>query len=418
MKKITLKSAALATALALGGFANAAEVTKNLTFKGPDKASPRIVGGDEATPGEFPWIVSLQSTSGSHFCGASLIADKYVLTAAHCIEGASPSQLQVALGIHSQANSPSKQVLQVEKIIPHQSYDGNALKNDIAILKLKTAADARFSRIKLATAAIMNGGAAPGKNSTVAGWGTLQSGGNLPDKLQKVDVPIVSLEQCRAGYSQDQIHESNVCAGLKAGGKDSCQGDSGGPLFIKDNNEHYQVGVVSWGEGCALPNKYGVYTRAESFTQWIADAMAGNTGGGSGGGTGGGTGGGSGGGTTPGNNDPITVEDDSVVMVSNLSLEQGKAAAGEIEVPAGAEYLLVTTFGGEGDVDLLVAYNREATEEDADYVAFTDGNNEDIYIPFPRAGKYKVKVSAYADSKKVNFIAKHNKVEKFDDLPE
>ena len=106
-----------------------------------------------------------------------------------------------------------------------------------------------------------------------SGWGTLSSGSSaLPNILQKVDVPLVNTADCNsaAAYGGD-ITDRMVCAGLQAGGKDSCQGDSGGPLFASEADGSFKlVGVVSWGEGCARPNKYGVYSKVNIMVDWIA----------------------------------------------------------------------------------------------------------------------------------------------------
>uniref|UniRef100_A0A8C8DQK6 trypsin n=1 Tax=Oryzias sinensis TaxID=183150 RepID=A0A8C8DQK6_9TELE len=90
-----------------------------------------------------------------------------------------------------------------------------------------------------------------------------------PQTLQEVQVPIVGNRQCKCSYGASSITDNMVCAGLLAGGKDSCQGDSGGPLVIKQNNLWIQAGVVSFGNGCALRNFPGVYTRVSQYQTWI-----------------------------------------------------------------------------------------------------------------------------------------------------
>ena len=121
----------------------------------------------------------------------------------------------------------------------------------------------------------------PGTDAVVAGWGTLSSGGGSPDRLHKVTVPIVSLEKANDPKAYGgSILPNMLAAGFTEGGKDSCQGDSGGPLVIDINGQMIQVGVVSWGKGCADPYAYGIYTRVSSYTDWI-EGLTGLSGGGS-----------------------------------------------------------------------------------------------------------------------------------------
>ncbi len=384
--------------------------TKDLTFRGPTTGiNPKIVGGQEAQIGEFPWMVSLQDQYGDHFCGASLIADNYVLTAAHCVVGASANQVKVVLGVHSQQQSPEKQTLEVSRIIRHQQYDDFSLENDIALLQLKQAADQRFTRLQLADQQVMQQAATPGETATVIGWGTLQSDGPMPDALQKVDLPLVSPETCESAYYPGDIHSHNICAGYQQGGKDSCQGDSGGPLFVNHFNEFYQVGIVSWGEGCALPNKYGVYTRTESFGNWLTSAMSGQIGDDD---------------SSPGDQpDPLptpdnltVIQDDSVHLSTQINLKEGETALAKIEVPNGVDYLLITTFGGTGDVDILVGRDYQP-EDTADYMAMQDGNNEEIFISYPQAGTYNIVLAAYSMVQNTNLLVKYNNIPVQDDYP-
>jgi len=120
---------------------------------------------------------------------------------------------------------------------------------------------------------------AAGSMVTVTGWGTLNEGGlGLPNVLHKVDVPVVSDEECRASYAAagvDSVADSMICAGLPEGGKDSCQGDSGGPFFSNESPEARELlGIVSWGIGCGRAGYPGVYTEVSYFVEWITETMA------------------------------------------------------------------------------------------------------------------------------------------------
>merc|ERR1712106_900727 len=108
-----------------------------------------------------------------------------------------------------------------------------------------------------------------GTQCTVSGWGTTSEGGSLGRVLMKVTVPVVSDDDCRGAYGQDDIADSMICAGLDAGGKDSCQGDSGGPFMCGSQLS----GVVSWGYGCAEPGFPGVYTQTSYFISWLNSHM-------------------------------------------------------------------------------------------------------------------------------------------------
>ncbi len=246
------------------------------------QAAPKIVGGGAANQGENRWITSLQF-QGQHGCGASLIATRWVLTAAHCVEGENASGVSVWIGGHDLRRPQQGITAQVSQIIVHEGYDGNTLENDIALLELDQDIDASIPRVKLANATVMTNAASDGHLVTASGWGALSEGGPSPDLLHEVRIPVVANQICnRPAAYNGEVADSMLCAGLSTGGKDSCQGDSGGPLWVRFEDQDYQVGVVSWGDGCARPNKYGVYTRVQSFTTWVSDQMAGSGGGGGG----------------------------------------------------------------------------------------------------------------------------------------
>lgn len=138
------------------------------------------------------------------------------------------------------------------------SYAAGTYNNDVAIMKLATSIPTS-STISYAKLASSGSDPAAGTGLTVAGWGTTSSGGqSLPVNLLKVDVPVISRSTCNSNYGSGRVTTAMFCAGLSQGGKDSCQGDSGGPII--NTSSRVQLGVVSWGEGCAAAGAPGVYS--------------------------------------------------------------------------------------------------------------------------------------------------------------
>ena len=234
----------------------------------------RIIGGAESAPNTYSWIVSLRE-SGGHICGASLVARKWVMTAAHCVEEGGASGLSVVVGeYNTQKEDKGEQERKISRIIIHPKRQNNSNDHDIALLELES--EVTSKAITPISSIIMNE-VKTGTALTVLGWGNKSTTGeDFPNKLHEVQVPVVSNKECSASYSGG-ITENMVCAGLEKGGKDSCQGDSGGPLVYQRDGQWHQVGIVSFGEGCAQPNFPGVYARVEKYTDWITKQVSGIT---------------------------------------------------------------------------------------------------------------------------------------------
>ncbi len=231
------------------------------------KFGQKIVGGVQAEKGELPFQVSLQN-SGSHFCGGSLIKPNWVLTAGHCVQGS--SAMKIVVGLHDQKDKTGTETFTAKKIVAHPQFNQDTLDYDYALIQLS--GDSKFRTIDLNRVEIDIPAGQDQIKVWTSGWGTTSEGSyTLPNILNKVEIPLVSQADCNAASAYGgAITDRMICAGLKQGGKDSCQGDSGGPLFVKQTSGDFSlIGIVSWGEGCARPDKFGVYTKVNAMTNWI-----------------------------------------------------------------------------------------------------------------------------------------------------
>uniref|UniRef100_A0A673CLP6 trypsin n=1 Tax=Sphaeramia orbicularis TaxID=375764 RepID=A0A673CLP6_9TELE len=219
----------------------------------------KIVGGYECTPHSQPHQVSLNA--GYHFCGGSLVSENWVVSAAHCYM----SYIEVRLGEHNIGISEgSEQFISASRILQHPNYDSYTLQNDIMLLKLSRPATLNQYVQPLA---LPTSCAPAGTMCLVSGWGNTMSSTADSNKLQCVEVPILSDEDCDNSYP-GMVDDTMFCAGYLEGGKDSCQGDSGGPVLC--NGELH--GVVSWGYGCAEKDHPGVYSKVTS--EWSTSQIS------------------------------------------------------------------------------------------------------------------------------------------------
>ncbi|XP_061093359.1 complement factor D [Conger conger] len=231
-----------------------------------------ITGGQEATAHSRPYMASLQwkkNDNYKHECGGFLVAEQWVMTAAHCLRDGA-KEMKVVLGAHSLTESEtSKQEFTAPGVFSHPDFSTDNYDNDIALLKLDRAAVLGDS---VKTLGFQRDGAANPQTTDVvsaAGWGSRNNLGSRPDKLQEVDVAVLLRGLCgRIDYYGDAFNDNLMCASGTR--KDTCDGDSGGPLIFKG----VAVGITSnGGKKCGTLRKPGLYTIISRYTQWIDSTM-------------------------------------------------------------------------------------------------------------------------------------------------
>jgi len=237
--------------------------------------APKIIGGKTADPDEWPWMAGLVSRGltdwEGQFCGASLIDKNWVLTAGHCVTDEEKEKKDLDIVIdRARLDSTSGERIAVEKIIIHPSYNNITLDNDIALLKLQRPSKSEPIDIIGSDSGLDQAGV----DALTLGWGKISTVNKIyPKDLYQVNLPIVSESICNSvlpGFTDNML-----CAGAGLGEKDTCQGDSGGPLIVfnKETNSWLQVGITSWGNGCAKRDFPGAYTRLKNYKAFISDTI-------------------------------------------------------------------------------------------------------------------------------------------------
>nr|CAI5862571.1 unnamed protein product [Callosobruchus analis] len=219
----------------------------------------RIVGGDQVSINEYPYQVSIQFF-GRHGCGGSILTDRFILTAAHCVEGDYPSKVSIRTG--SSIRNSGGTVYNVAKIYIHPNFSEVTYNCDVALIRLKN---------PLVFGPGIKNVALPSKGTIISdglaakasGWGQLFDEGPMSETLQAVELTVISKNECESFYGRTILTNNMFCAGYSFGGRDTCLGDSGGPLIVAG----IQIGLTSWGGICADPNYPGVYVNIPGYAK-------------------------------------------------------------------------------------------------------------------------------------------------------
>ncbi|XP_056589352.1 acrosin isoform X1 [Triplophysa dalaica] len=247
---------------------------KQLTLDPPKRF--RILGGHSSLKGAWPWQVSIQRT-WRHICGGSIINHLWIMTASHCFKSSNNYKLHVVAGIHSRHKKGKHvQYRFVKRVILHEKFNESTYDNDVALLHLHH--PLHFTNHVQPVCIIENEMQENQLNFSscyITGWGSSIAKVSLVNILQEAEVQLIDTRTCnQRDWYNGHVNDNMICAGFESGGVDTCQGDSGGPLqcYSEDRERFYLYGVTSHGQGCALPKKPGIYTRASRYTVWLTEA--------------------------------------------------------------------------------------------------------------------------------------------------
>jgi len=240
----------------------------------PQVAQSRVVGGKNANAHSWPWQIGLHR-NGGFMCGGSIINNRWVVTAAHCVHRRQAREFKVKLGDHDRRRPEGEQFIQVTKIITHPGY--GRLNNDIALLQLEK--PAIFGK-HVQPVCLPNQGDAPrvGSKCYITGWGKIRHPGYSTNILQQLALTIQEKSKCAAKNNKyARITDQMLCAANTdvAANQSGCHGDSGGPFVCQNSNGSWTLhGAVSWGSPrCDIKDAYTVFARVGQFRNWIEQNM-------------------------------------------------------------------------------------------------------------------------------------------------
>ncbi|XP_060533809.1 uncharacterized protein LOC132706475 [Cylas formicarius] len=252
----------------------------NIFLRGDD-VHFRVVQGSVAKPGEYPWQAALKvkgKDKSAHWCGAVVLASKWVLTAAHCLEGYSKGAYIVVAGEYdTDEDEGTEQQAYIDEYYLHENFrKGHKMGNDIALIKLKGSGFRLNQDIQPICLPDEDADYDAPLNCTISGFGTIQTGKSAySHNLRAAWIPVQKLDICKMAHIYGEaIGDGMICAGDLNGGVDACDGDSGGPLACLDGGVFTLYGVTSWGQRCGYANKPGVYVKVSYYRRWIEDTMS------------------------------------------------------------------------------------------------------------------------------------------------
>lgn len=255
----------------------------SLSFVNVQHQRLRIFGGGTSPHGLWPWQVALTVNSLFH-CGGSLIAEDWIVTAAHCVYHQLTkkrySRIKVYLGVHdisSGLKDPRVQMIDSRDIVPHPNFNWKTFDSDLALIQLKEKANITdYVRPVCLPNKQQRRKVTPGKMGVMLGWGLTEKD-SLSTKLRQVYMPVVGHSSCQKAYKKETwpITSNMLCAGYTSNAKDSCKRDSGGGFLFPESKgkkkKWFLGGIISWGNPrCGTPGKYSVFTHINSrFSRWI-----------------------------------------------------------------------------------------------------------------------------------------------------
>lgn len=325
----------------------------------------RIYGGTLTTAGTRTYTVRLYRNSDPLACGGTIIADNWVLTAAHCVNNPATETNRVRAGFTS-TSSTQGQYYTVDKIVRHPSADG-ATYYDYALLRISGTFASGLERAGIPTADVVQAAGQPGNNVVVAGWGLTSGTGSTSNDLREITIPIITDALCKQslGTAASYFKEpSQICAG--SAGKDACTGDSGGPMVASYNGKAWSIGVTSWGPTCGTPNTYGVYADTFHVRDWILGQINGSTGNTL---------------QTYSNNNPTAIIDGGVITSTiavsgrtgnapsnaQISVNISHTYRGDLKIellaPDGTPYLLKSASGSDSAANVVATYTKDLSSE-------------------------------------------------------